>query len=222
MTEYKPLKTEYHHSSLLSQMLEKIPREQYITIHEMLDAGEAEYRQHKKVNKGIAVAANYQDTIQEYVNKSLVAYEGKVTCKKGCSYCCYLHVDISDDEAKLLIAYSNELGFTIDWEKLERQNKYTGTEAWRDLPAEDKKCIFLSNTGVCQVYDHRPMSCRKAMVISEPEKCDVVKDYHSKVMWAVSLPAEVVSSAIFNATDSGTLADMMLKNKDFKYVEVNG
>lgn len=98
----------------------------------------------------------------------------KVSCRKGCSYCCHQMVAISGPEA---VRHAHLL--------LERNNWKDYLPLLRDAAlhyCEDgltKKsyflkripCVFLK-AGLCEIYDERPLPCRLHFVGSDPGNCN--------------------------------------------------
>lgn len=124
----------------------------------------------------------------------------EITCRKGCSHCCYLLVEVSWEEAETL----------VDW--LEQQDEATRDPILADIranaataralfakrddtrrflrPSDDpeaeipddacdkyfyelrRPCPFLNlEEGICRAYTARPSSCRLHMVSSDPDYC---------------------------------------------------
>ncbi len=91
----------------------------------------------------------------------------KISCRKGCSACCHQLVGVTRSEAKLLAMRVRD-GVSIDRKRLKRLAQYLGSrEAYMN---EHSACVFLKD-GVCQVYDSRPVACRKHFVLSDPKEC---------------------------------------------------
>lgn len=134
----------------------------------------------------------------------------EVKCSRGCSACCYLHVDITEQEAKLLHHAAHEAGLAIDGERLEKQ---ANADTWEALPHADRACVFLAADGTCGVYEHRPSSCRKYFVLSDPEHCDTVKFPGHKVLHFVSADAEISHSAALGVFRNGSMAAMLLETQ---------
>ena len=121
----------------------------------------------------------------------------KISCRKGCDYCCHLLVEISWEEALELAGYVRELA-PEQQESLKmriRKNAEKGRGLFRATPETENfcepyggdkdipediydsyfykmrtPCPFLTE-GACSAYEHRPVSCRLHMVTSEPEIC---------------------------------------------------
>ena len=134
------------------------------------------------------------------------------TCAKqgtGCSFCCYINVDITKEEATLLVHEAKEKGVSIDSERLKVQSDI---EDYHDLQYKDKKCVFLDYIGKCSVYDKRPMMCRKHYVINPVEQCNVEDEVHETLSLVMN-KAEVMTSAAFNSTkEVGRMSTMLIKS----------
>jgi len=105
------------------------------------------------------------DCIADYLKKDQDTAK-RISCKKGCSFCCYLHVDITSAEADLLARH-----VTGEHAKQFMKQSDHNLDNWRELPYQDRKCAFLVN-GECSVYEYRPVSCRKYLVVNDPKKCN--------------------------------------------------
>jgi Fe-S-cluster containining protein len=117
-----------------------------------------------------------------------------VQCKRGCAHCCRLLVSVLDDEAVLALLAAEDVGLTIDRERLERQAAATTKEEWGRLPYEDRACVFLRGEE-CGIYEYRPSSCRKYMVVSAPELCNTDQHPGEVVAILASAMAEIITSA---------------------------
>jgi len=95
----------------------------------------------------------------------------KIPCAKGCSFCCYLIVEITASEAELMTKEANRLGVVIDRNALNKQLPHATVQKWSALPYHQRKCVFLKN-GSCSVYAQRPAACRKYFVVTDPKLCD--------------------------------------------------
>ena len=135
----------------------------------------------------------------------------KITCSRGCSFCCYIKVDVGYFEAKLIYDYCKENNIVIDWGYLETQSHMDDLKSWKDNKML-RKCEFLKNNE-CSVYEVRPTSCRKHVSLSPPADCDV--DGPTKMIAKpMLLNAEVLASGLWNSNiPSGTLSQMLLKVK---------
>lgn len=78
-----------------------------------------------------------------------------VTCKKGCSHCCRMDVQITTFEAEYIVMATGIPH--IPNAKLTTGNKGA--------------CPFLSNAGECSIYAFRPLLCRTYHSLSDPKLC---------------------------------------------------
>ena len=62
----------------------------------------------------------------------------KPSCKSGCSFCCYIYVHVSEQEAKNLIPYLNPSEIAT----LQKQAGKT-QDTWNELPYKERKCVML-------------------------------------------------------------------------------
>jgi len=127
----------------------------------------------------------------------------KISCKKGCSFCCYLHVDITSAEADILAEHVTEKHQIKQFMVQSNHN----LDTWGELPYQDRKCAFLVN-GECSVYEDRPMSCRKYLVINDPQKCNT--EFKVQTTEGVGLMSvEAILAATVMKYQSGTMSNMI-------------
>jgi Fe-S-cluster containining protein len=201
-------------SESLSDLLHQMTPNQQDQVSEMMTFYYEQYQEMVKGNPKdrISVAAGVHRAVQQSLDSQIKQEkEHKVSCKKGCSFCCFLRVDITNDEADLLTTYAKEQKVEIDYEKLKKQITPNNDEFMK-LPAKDRKCIFLNDFGSCKVYKHRPSSCRKLIVVSDPYTCDTENNLGAQIGKLVDLEAEVITAASLNATPSGSMAEMLIKS----------
>lgn len=204
-------------SDNFKQQLSLLNKEQYAKVMEMFEHYYHEYKRMKKENptyeKEIAQKLNVmvQECIDSGIEESKVAQpEHTVSCHKGCSFCCFLSVDVSDDEAILLTEVIEQNKIDIDYERLEKQLVKDADE-FNKLPLKTRRCVLLGQDGGCKAYEFRPTGCRKLIVLSDPKLCDTTQDHPQQTMRMANLEAEVISNASAHATESGTMAEMLLK-----------
>lgn len=174
-----------------------------IQIHQALDFYINQYKKLNKSKGNLSAIHSYHIELdrQIEIKKTMVPKLAKdIKCKMGCSQCCYLNVDISRDEAALIKAFVEESKINIDIPLLKRQAKNK---------SKTKKCVFLNKMGLCKIYEHRPAACRKLLILTDPELCDVKTV--NKVGRFVDWHIEVVASAILNGSKSGSLPEMLLE-----------
>ncbi len=199
----------YWMSNIFSGIYNRADERQKAIMVNMLMHYIEEYKRAKKETDGISAAINFHKLIDLEVAENMESEMGRgVSCKNGCDSCCAMHVDATDDEADLLLTYINEKNIDIDKERLERQAEI-GRENWHRQPVGDWSCVFLDDlTKNCKVYEHRPASCRKLLVLSDPELCDT-KNPHQRIQWFAQTEVEAIASATMNATESDTLAKLL-------------
>jgi Fe-S-cluster containining protein len=117
-----------------------------------------------------------------------------LSCRKGCAFCCKMNVDVTPLEVDLIIDYCKEQKILIDKEYLQQQSV---------IPKQDigftpglSTCIFLSKENTCTIYPVRPLACRKYVVITPPEICDMPNYPDAKIGVWTSLDAEILTSAL--------------------------
>jgi Fe-S-cluster containining protein len=132
-----------------------------------------------------------------------------IKCKMGCSHCCYYNVDISRHEAALIKNFTIDSKMKIDKSLLMRQVVCTSVKAWGRLDIQEKRCVFLNGMGFCTIYKHRPAACRKLLIITDPELCNLKTI--NKVGRFVDWHIEVIASAILNGSESGPMPEMLLE-----------
>jgi Fe-S-cluster containining protein len=113
----------------------------------------------------MATLENVYAGIDKSIESLPDVYKQSISCKKGCSACCHINVDIRETEAKLLVKYAHKNRIPIDKEYLQKQavvEKQPGSDV--------SACVFLKD-GLCSVYPVRPIMCRKYYVVSDPALC---------------------------------------------------
>jgi Fe-S-cluster containining protein len=200
----------YYYTVNLSRVLKNVNKQQFFQIHEGVEYYISQYEKGKREYNGISAAASFQDTIQETIDKeSKNNGRGEIRCGKGCSFCCHYHVDITDDEADLLIQFSKENNIKIDKPHLEKQ-KDKNVDNWDDLKYAERRCVFLNTDGSCRVYQRRPVSCRALQVITDPKLCST--EFKSQNVGALSiLDVDMMATGIINATRMDSMAKLLIE-----------
>jgi len=202
-------------SDVLVELVSKMNHKQKEIVHKIFEFYMNQYRELKKTHNVESVVSTIHEEIDKKMEESSARIETgeKVTCRNGCSFCCFLKVDINDDEAMLLTEYSRKIGLDIDYEKLEKQKVKTDAEFLK-LPYKDRRCIFLNKENSCSVYEHRPSACRKLLVVSKVECCDPENKSETQIKKLVNIEAEILSSSSLNVRESGGMVEMLLKTKN--------
>jgi len=94
---------------------------------------------------------------------------GFMSCRKGCAHCCSYEVSITDDEADDLCRLIVDKVVEIDIDRL-KNHMNVGQD---ELSGDPRRCIFLNENNECNVYENRPLMCRRFLVSSNPENCKV-------------------------------------------------
>lgn len=172
--------------------------------------------EYKRVSTTIdtkSVAQGFNIAIQKQVDDGIAELPQKISCKNGCGFCCHINVDITLDEAELLLERAKEINYPIDWKMIDAQAQ-VGSENWKYLVPKQKKCVFLNEANSCSVYEYRPASCRKHMVLSDPKMCDGEVNPTGKILKVTNTYAEIIATGILNACESGSMGAMLLKAKN--------
>ena len=142
--------------------------------------------------------------IDNYFDNAPAENKKEIQCKAGCTHCCFIDVDISEDEAAIILNYCNENGIEIDKEYLEKQAA-VGRKKYTEL----SRCVFLKDD-MCSVYPVRPIACRKHWVKTDPSLCDFSNNIVHRVGGYFDINTEILASALLNAENTGTFEKMML------------
>lgn len=154
-------------------------------------------------------------------------------CHKGCSNCCYQPAACTDEEAQLIYNYCTENSIIIDYEKLERQQKYidfdsennfTGIPGWSGQPEDDQSCIFLNKEDqACTIWKVRPFVCRVHLAEKTDIYCRSINGIPNPEAKGIHYPAcSYILSSIFTIHhDSvgkmmGQLLLLQKKNSEFR------
>ena len=156
-------------------------------------------------NDPSSVAYSFQKLIQESIDHRLSTSKYTINCNKGCAYCCYMKVDITSEEAKLIIDYCKLNQIPIDIDYLTAQ-----TEDFNSIKYADRKCMFLDDDNSCRIYEYRPMACRKLNVVSDPSDCDTEINPGTRVAKMTDPGAEIVACAVYQSTNYGLMSKMLL------------
>ena len=142
--------------------------------------------------------------IDRYFDNAPEENKKEIQCKAGCTACCFIDVDISGDEAAIILNYCKENGIEIDREYLTKQAA-VGRKTYSPL----SRCVFLKDN-LCSIYPVRPIACRKHWVKTDPSLCDFSKNIINQVGGYFDINTEILASAVLNAEDTGTFEKMIL------------
>jgi len=140
-----------------------------------------------------------------------MAKEQKLSCRKGCAFCCKMNVDVSPLEIDLIIDYCKQNDIPIDQEYLKLQSSIPKHEL--GFTPMLSACTFLSKENTCTIYPVRPIACRKYVVITPSEQCNMMKYPDAEIGAWVDLNAEILASAVnsLQNADVDSLPKMLLK-----------
>jgi Fe-S-cluster containining protein len=132
----------------------------------------------------------------------------KPSCKKGCSFCCHIKVDIVVIEGKRLLSkFDKSLYHKILKQKeLSDNDRYT-----KGISKKDASCIFLKD-GCCSIYEERPLNCRIYRVASDPLDCDAIKHPSKMVGIIMSIEPEMFLAAIVDKYGMIPMTDYFIAN----------
>ena len=163
----------------------------------------------------------------------------KITCQKGCLYCCLLYVQASLQEREAIVyyLYHNEAALSIflgnytGWSKKLRQNGdifKKCAQLWLDKAApgaseetsraleEEAKRYQEQNlpcpflhNNLCLIYEVRPYTCAGMVATTPPECCNPASPNKSKV-YQTRTPAVIDTSFYYRAVNGTVLAFMPL------------
>lgn len=190
----------------LSQQLEQFDSKQKQLVLDMYNHYVEHFKQIKAEYEPEALSYNIHRFVDAILDEELRDNTVKISCRKGCFYCCEQNVDITEEEALLLVKIAKERGLELNKRLLKKQFKYS-VDNWHKQ--EHKQCVFLSK-GECQVYEHRPTACRKHIVFTDPKLCDTTV-IHDKVGKIVNTHVEVIATAAINVSESDSMPKMLLK-----------
>lgn len=112
----------------------------------------------------------------DILNKEAIdGCERPISCKKGCSSCCYINVSCTNPEAKLALDHAKEHGIPIDKTRLKQQFILgQDDEQFIKMDPQIRKCVFLKDDGDCAIYEVRPLACRNYFTVSDPVACNTI------------------------------------------------
>jgi hypothetical protein len=121
--------------------------------------------------------------------------KAEIQCKAGCTACCFIDVDVSGDEAGVIIDYCRENGIEVDKAYLTEQAA-AGRKSYSAL----SRCVFLKDN-LCSIYPVRPIACRKHWVKTDPALCDFSKNIINQVGAFFNVNTEILASAMLNVNE---------------------
>lgn len=168
----------------------------------------------KKISNPIKRAKLFHLQVDEQMSDLLEDESVKklITCKAGCSGCCYTQVSVTRDESKLLAERVVE-GLHIDLGRLfDQASVENNAKDWYTLPHSERGCIFLDKDEKCTVYEDRPAVCRTNNVLSPAALCDTSDGKEKPVRLLNTYEADMaIYGAFSNSKENGALPYMLWK-----------
>ena len=134
----------------------------------------------------------------------------EIQCKAGCTACCFIDVDVSGDEAAVIIDYCRENGIEVDKAYLTEQAA-VGRKSYSSL----SRCVFLKDT-LCSIYPARPVACRKHWVKTDPALCDFSENIINQVDGFFNVNTEIPASAMLNVNEVRPFEKALLHEMDLR------
>jgi Fe-S-cluster containining protein len=179
-------KVALHTTTNLAEWMQqkKLPKDQVNIIGEMIHHYYQQFNSNLQYGEENVLYGMYE-VMDQFDRDIPDKVRREISCKKGCSFCCHINVDVTEVEVKLIQKYAEERKMEINYEAAADPNR--------------SACPFLSVNGKCSVYKVRPLACRKYFVISDPKLCDS-KKYGPKIVTTyVNIEMEALTSGIHNA-----------------------
>lgn len=107
--------------------------------------------------------------VREELDKLLEEESKGTACEKGCHYCCFHPIAVSEIEMNDILKDFPR----VDKDRLKAQKSLFLD--YKEIKYEDRACVFLEN-GECSIYEKRPIVCRLTHVKSEPKNCHFEND----------------------------------------------
>lgn len=199
-------------AQLRKMLLEKANSAEPLEFESVLDAVRSLFKKYTQTLSDAKPGKERAMRFHALIDSAMEAARSlTVSCRKGCSGCCYFAVEITSDETELLRGLI-DAGIKIDLGKLARQSRLElDSAAWRIPWSNESRCVFLGSDAECRIYDHRPVACRKLLVTSPAELC---ASSSSKIEPVRALIAETIVSAAISLDEctQGTLSQLLLKS----------
>lgn len=170
---------------------------------------------HKQL-KTIFAENGWQELMREIYSTidqlaSLALKEQKVSCHKGCSFCCKNDIEVTVQEVRMLLKYAQDNNVIIDREYI----NYLTTLMTADPDRlKLQPCLFLKD-GLCSIYPVRPVICRSYYVVSPALDCDPSKGLKEvENLWNWDLVIFVAAVNEFLGNSIGTIAEILKRMED--------
>ena len=107
----------------------------------------------------------FHKRVDEVVDATLRGHSVQVACRRGCSYCCHLRVEVTPPEAFTLAewlrrtASPERLALVIG--RLRSNVERAGAIGTEARKRANIACALLGDDGACSAYEARPAQCRR-------------------------------------------------------------
>jgi len=203
----------YELSQTLVEVLQSLDSKHHESILKQLDDYIKTVKQMNVSSSYIEVAESLNKIVDDFMSKKIndvkVKLDKKISCSKGCDFCCYSEVTITMPEAINMLNYCIDHNIELKTEQLKIQ-AYKNN--FSEIKYADRRCTFLDENGSCKVYEVRPNSCRKHLVTTPANDCNQEKNIGGEVERVISLETELISSATFNVFESDRLSILILRS----------
>lgn len=132
----------------------------------------------------------------------------EIKCKTGCTACCFIEVDISTNEATVIIDYCKENNIEVNKAYLTEQAA-VGRNTYSSL----SRCVFLKDN-LCSIYPVRPVACRKHWVKTDPALCDFSENITNQVGSYFNINTEILASAMLNVNEAIPFEKALLREME--------
>lgn len=183
--------------NLIQKFGKKLDMKVKMIVHEIVTSFERGYE------RGIGTQQAVDAVVGAVLDQS-PGIKAEIKCKKGCGFCCFQQVQITDSEKELISSYMTQKGIypsADERKRLGRQARASKLGDWGELRQTDKRCIFLDEENACKIYEARPMACRSYLVVSDPSLCDTSEKIQKVELVQVE-QADLITVAAFYADDS--------------------
>lgn len=138
-----------------------------------------------------------------------------ITCRRGCNFCCYLAVAVTDPEVELIVDHLRGGRGWVDLQQLKQAvDLPRDPENFDKLQRSVRRCPFLKPDGYCGIYEVRPASCRNHNSVMAPALCDVDANPGATVAYA----AHYVNGAVMSALSQLQSATGRLGNRVWHFM----
>lgn len=161
-----------------------------------------------------AILRNFEPvTRTEIAHKAIDAWLAKdprkITCKAGCSFCCFIQVVMMEDEARLILAHHKLTDEQL--QRFDTMSKWPeDPNLYARRPLAQRRCPFLQNN-LCSIYEHRPAACRNHRSLDPPSYCDTMSREGGIARFPNNLNIDIIICAMMQLTPTDTMATLITK-----------